>query len=193
MEKSSRKAGIPELVFTGLMAALVFVSSLISIDIPNIVGVTRIHLGNIFCILSGLLLGGVYGGISAGVGSMLFDLTNPLYITSAPFTLVFKWVIGFTAGKIAYSDSANGMNTKKNITGAIAGSLAYIVLYLGKNFISNMFFLRTELETALIATAQKGTASLINAVIAVIVSVPLAAALKRALSNLSLYNRLCIR
>jgi len=85
------------------------------------------------------------------------------------------------------------MSTKRNLAGAVAGSAAYIVLYLSKNFISNVFFLRTELETALIATAQKGTASLINAAKAVIVAVPLAAALKRALINLPLYKRFAAR
>ena len=32
------------------------------------------------------------GGFAAGIGSMFFDLTNPAYITSAPFTFAFKFV-----------------------------------------------------------------------------------------------------
>ena len=44
----------------GIFAALVFVSNLISIPIPVAIGdVSRIHLGNIFCLLSGFVLGPV--------------------------------------------------------------------------------------------------------------------------------------
>ena len=81
-----------KLAMTALMAAMVFLFSYISIPIPNPLLVTRVHLGNVMCLLSGLMLGGPLGGAAAGVGSFLFDLFDPVYITSAPFTLVFKFV-----------------------------------------------------------------------------------------------------
>ena len=90
----------------GLMAALVFASSYISINIPTILGVSRIHFGNAFCLLSGLLLGGVPGGLAAGIGSCFFDLTNPLYISSAPFTFVFKFLLWHGYGIISENKTA---------------------------------------------------------------------------------------
>ena len=58
------------LAVIGLLAALVFVSSLISFDIPLAGGdSTRIHLGNTFCLLAGLISGPVGGGLAAGIGS----------------------------------------------------------------------------------------------------------------------------
>ena len=33
--------------------------------------------------LSGLLFGGISGGLASGIGGALYDLTDPLYITSA--------------------------------------------------------------------------------------------------------------
>ena len=44
---------------------------------------TRIHLGNVLCLLSGLLWR-LAGRMAAGLGSAIFDLTNPLYIASHP-------------------------------------------------------------------------------------------------------------
>ncbi len=57
-------------------------------------------MGNVLCLLSGMLLGPLQGGFAAGIGSMFFDLTNPAYITSAPFTFAFKFVMAWLCGKI---------------------------------------------------------------------------------------------
>ena len=57
MEKKS-KLSTRKIVFTALMAALVFVGSALRVRLPIAVGsTTSFHLGNIFCALSGLLLG----------------------------------------------------------------------------------------------------------------------------------------
>lgn len=56
MEKK-RKLSTRKIVFTALMAALVFVGSALRVRLPIAVGsTTSFHLGNIFCALSGLLL-----------------------------------------------------------------------------------------------------------------------------------------
>ena len=81
---------ILQIAMTGLMAALVFVSSMIQIPIPLPVGNTRLHLGNVFCLLAGFLLGALRGGLAAGLGSFFFDLLNQQYLPSSPFTFVFK-------------------------------------------------------------------------------------------------------
>ena len=154
----------------GLMAALVFASSYISINIPTILGVSRIHFGNAFCLLSGLLLGGVPGGLAAGIGSCFFDLTNPLYISSAPFTFVFKFILAWVAGSISHGSGHKSENRSRNLTASICGALSYALLYVSKNFLEDTFFLKTEMETALIDAGQKGITSLVNAAIAVILA-----------------------
>ena len=55
---------------TGLMAALACVSNYISIATPA----SRIHIGNAVCVLSGLLLGPLYGFFAAAIGNGLFDI-----------------------------------------------------------------------------------------------------------------------
>lgn len=183
MKKSSLN-NIMTIAMIGVLGALVFAASHISFNLVTVAGnTTRLHLGNVMCLLSGLILGPVPGGIAAGLGSMFFDFTNPLYITSAPFTLVFKFLMAFICGKIAWAGEAQAKVWGRNILAAVAGQMSYIVLYLGKNFIVDVFFSRLEVQTALIAMAQKGGASVINGVIAVIAAVPLAAALRKGLEQ----------
>lgn len=169
------------MAFTGLMAALVFVASTLgSIPIPTEIGTTRIHLGNIFCLLSGMLLGPFAGGLAAGIGSMLFDVVNPLFTAEAPFTFAFKFIMAWVCGMISRRDSS--LSFRRALAACVCGALSYIVLYLGKNFVYDRFFLRVELQTALISLLQKGQASLINGLLAVVFAVPLCFALRRGLS-----------
>ena len=173
MNENKKTFSVQMICAVGLMAALVFASSYISINIPTILNISRIHFGNAFCLLSGLLLGGVPGGLAAGIGSCFFDLTNPLYISSAPFTFVFKFLLAFVCGAISHGAGQKAQNNKRNLVAAICGSLTYVVLYVGKNFIEDTLFLRTEVQTALIDAAQKCATSLTNAAIAVIISMVL--------------------
>ena len=171
-----------KMTLIGVMAALVFVSSMASIPIPISIGdVSRIHLGNIACLLSGFILGGVGGGLAAGIGSALYDLTNPAYITSAPFTFVFKFLMAFICGCIAYGGGRNALRLSRNITAAILGNLTYVFLYVGKGFLNYIWFLDTELQTALIFSAEKLAVSMTNLLIACVISVPLALLLKKTL------------
>ena len=160
---------IYRVTLTAVFAALVFVSSMISVPIPVAIGdVTRIHLGNIFCLLSGLVLGPVGGGLADWLCSALYDMTNPAYIASAPFTFAFKFMLAAVCGWIAWAKGSRAENHGQNILAAIAGSATYMVLYL----------------------ATKAVTSGVNAVIAVIVSVPLCAAIRLALKKSHLLEKL---
>ena len=91
-----------KIVWIGLMAALVFIGTFLRIKIPIGGDSTMLHLGNVFCALSGLLFGPLTGGLASGFGSMLFDFTNPLYIAESWITFITKFFIGFLAGLIAH-------------------------------------------------------------------------------------------
>ena len=146
---------IYRVTLTAVFAALVFVSSMLSVPIPVAIGdVTRIHLGNIFCLLSGFVLGPVGGGLAAGLGSALYDMTNPAYIASAPFTFVFKFLLAAVCGWAAYARGSRAENHGQNILAAIAGSATYMVLYLGKSFIEGML-LGSALVPVLLSVGTK--------------------------------------
>lgn len=92
--KNSNKYSTRQIAFIGVMAAIVFVSNYIQIKIPvGVNDMTRIHVANAFCLLAGIVLGPVQGGLAAGIGSALYDVLDPVYITSAPFTFVFKFLM----------------------------------------------------------------------------------------------------
>ncbi len=96
----SKKITIYDIVLIGLMAALCFVGTYLHIDIPTPLGKAMIHFGNIFCLLSGMLLGGVRGGLAAGIGSMLYDVLDPAYISECWITFINKFMMAFLCGII---------------------------------------------------------------------------------------------
>lgn len=173
MEKS--KFTVRQLAVIGLMSALVFVFSWMQIPLGD---VARIHLGNVFCALSGLLFGPLVGGLSSGIGSMLFDFTNPLYIAESWITFITKFFIGFLAGLIARK---GGGRISIDVLGASAGSIAYVALYLLKSFIMKFYIEGQALAAVQTQLVTKGVTSLINAVLAVVVSVLLASLTRPAL------------
>lgn len=167
-----KKPNVKQIAFTAIMAALVYVTSaFIQIPIPTAMGATRLHMGNVMCLLSGLLLGPVSGGLAAGLGSVFFDLTNPAYIASAPFTFVFKFLMAFVCGLIALRTGKE--RVWKTILAAAAGAVLYVALYLCKSFAEDYWIYGMPLQGVALSVAQKGAVSTVNAVLAAVVSVPL--------------------
>lgn len=86
------------------MAALCYAAfAFLKIPIPTPGGgMVALHIGNAFCVLAALYLGGVYGGLAGAIGMTIADLMDPKYVTSAPKTFVLKFLIGLIAGFIAH-------------------------------------------------------------------------------------------
>ncbi|HIT18746.1 MAG TPA: ECF transporter S component [Candidatus Fimivivens faecavium] len=187
MNAKTNRVSVYQLSAVGLMTAVVFVANFISIPIGD---VSRIHFGNVFCVLAGLLLGPVRGGICAGLGGFFYDFFNPLYAAEAPITFCLKFVIGFFSGAVSHSKGNHGGSMGLNIAGAVTGSLAYVVLYLAKNYINEAWLLRNPMETVMVKLAAKGAASLTNAAIAVVVAVVLAPVFVKAMKAAGIYTKL---
>ena len=87
----------------GLMAALCYVAfTFLQIKIPTPGGMTSFHLGNTFCVLAALLLGGIPGGLAGAIGMGIADLLDPTYVIVAPKTIILKMGIGIVTGLIAH-------------------------------------------------------------------------------------------
>ena len=182
-----QKSKTRSLTIIGLLSALVFASSWIQIPIVFGGADSRIHLGNAFCALAGILFGPVIGGLSSGIGSMLFDFTNPLYISESPITFIMKFTLGFLVGYISHRKSYLGKNKSQNIIATTVGAFIYVVLYLIKTIIFKL--INGEVWGAIIISlGVKGTSSTINAIAAIIVSVTLAAAIRPALDKSGIYE-----
>jgi uncharacterized membrane protein len=169
------------IALTGLMGALVLVGTFLNIPIPVPGDKTMLGLGNVFCILSGLLLGPIYGGAAAGIGSFIFDLIGG-WASSAPSTLVNKFMMAFVCGLIAYGGDKTARNIKRLIIAAVAGSLTYCVLYLGYSYVKELF-LGSAVQVINIKIATKAATTFTNAVIADVVAIPLFIAIRKALER----------
>ena len=108
-----------KVAMVGLLAALsyvVFTFGQIRITLPG-GDATSIHLGNAFCVLGALLLGGVYGGLGGAIGMTIGDLMDPVYVVYAPKTFICKLCIGLIAGFVAHRIGKIDQSTdKKHIT-----------------------------------------------------------------------------
>ena len=175
MEKK-RKLSTRKIVFTALMAALVFVGSALRVRLPIAVGsTTSFHLGNIFCALSGLLLGPWLGGLAAGLGSAIFDMFDPIYISEAWLTFLMKGIYGLLPGLIFRAGKKEG-GYGKAVLGSAAGAVAYALAYLLKSYIK-------EPAAAAVDVVAKLPATVFNAVVAIIFAPILFLAIRKALQR----------
>ena len=89
-----------KLALLGVMTAFVFASNYARIVMPIAIGgTTAFTLANILCCMSGLILGPV-GGLAAGLGSAIYDLTFPAYAAECWITFINKGAMGLVAGLI---------------------------------------------------------------------------------------------
>lgn len=173
-----------KLVLAALMAALTTAGSYFRIVLPlDIAGTTAFHLGNIMCALSGILLGPWLGGLAAGLGSAIFDILNPLYISEAWITFLLKGVYGLCAG-FAVSCGKNPWGYGKALLGACTGAVAYAALYLTKSFFYNGLLLAgLTADAAWITLLGKLPATVFNAAVAIIFAPILAISIRTALKK----------
>jgi uncharacterized membrane protein len=122
-----------------MLAALTVAGSALRITLPlEIAGTTSFHLGNIMCALSGILLGPWLGGLAAGLGSAIYDMLNPLYISEAWITFLTKAAYGLAAGLVAWGGKKN-WGYGRAVAATAAGAVAYAILYLSKSFFYRFF------------------------------------------------------
>lgn len=177
---SINQKNINKLTALGMMCAMVFVSNYLRVTMPIAIGGrTSFTLANIMCCLSGLLLGPV-GGLASGLGSALYDLTNPAYAAECWITFITKGIMGMVAG-LAMRDRATPMYGRCTAAAAL-GCLAYYILYFSKSFAYDGLLLGgLTAATAAAALVLKIPASIFNAAVAILLSPPLCIALRKAL------------
>lgn len=189
---------IYKITVTGLMAALCYVSfTYIQIPIPVPGGDNvALHIGNAFCVLAALLLGGVYGGLAGSLGMTIADLLDPRYITSAPKTFILKFLIGLIAGFVAHKIAHISEDHSKAYV--FKWSLISSVCALGFNVIADPifgyfyknYFLGVPSPAAKIMSTWAGGVTAINAVAGTIVVVVVYNALRPTLKKAGLFTSL---
>lgn len=180
-----KKTDIQKITTIGLMAALVYVGTFLRIKIPAGPDGTMLHFGNVFCLLAGILFGPITGGLSAGFGSAIFDLTSE-YASSAWITFINKFAMGFVAGLVSKHLPKNLNHTLANAISAMCGSLTYCLLYITKTYIWSRWVYAYPLDTIPAIIGVKSVVTLINGIIAVVCSVIFAKALKAPLQKMNI-------
>lgn len=113
---------IKKTVIAALLASFTCVATMI-IQIPNGIG-GYINLGDCIVIISGWMLGPVYGGVSAALGSMLADIFSS-YVVYAPATFIIKGIMAVIAA-VLYKALAS-----KKFAAVISGICAELFMVVG--------------------------------------------------------------
>ncbi|WP_425350455.1 ECF transporter S component [Clostridium sartagoforme] len=172
----NKEVRFKKLIQTALLAALCFVSfTYLQIKIPLPGGdASSIHIGNAFCVLAALLLGGWYGGVAGAVGMTIADLIDPVYITVAPKTFILKLCIGLITGLIAHRIAKiSESNDKKyifkwSIIASIGGLAFNVVADPVVGFFYKQYILGQPQDAAVILAKLSAVTTFVNAVISVI-------------------------
>ena len=163
-----------KLATIGLMSALAYISfTFLQIKIPTPGGTTSFHLGNTFCILAALLLGGIPGGLAGAIGMGIGDLLDPTYVTYAP---ILKLLIGIFTGLFAHRIFK--INNSKNdsklfiyvIISSTAGMLFNIIGEPIFGYFYNLIILGTPQKAAATLASWNAITTVVNAIITIILS-----------------------
>ena len=193
-----RTTDVRTLSMAALFAALCYIGfTYCKIDIPVGMEKTAFHLGNVFCVLAALFLGGFWGGMSGAVGMTIADLTTA-YVTSAPKTFLLKLCIGLITGFVAHKVfklSQDKEDRKIPLTAATAISCA---AGMGFNIVADplvgyfykMYVLGVPQEAANIWAKIGAVTTSVNAVVAVFAATVLYMALRKAMKRSNLLPKL---
>ncbi|MGN1016630.1 MAG: ECF transporter S component [Faecousia sp.] len=178
------------LAMAALFAALCYIGfSYFRIDIPVGTEKTAFHLGNVFCVLAALFIGGFWGGMSGAVGMTIADLTTG-YVTSAPKTFLLKLCIGLVAGFVAHKVFHISREEDRKVPlpvatvlSCTAGMAFNVVADPVVGYFYKTYILGVPQEAAAIWAKMGAVTTLVNAVVAVIVASIFYLALRPALKH----------
>ena len=180
----NRRFTTRKIALIGILSAMVFaLTKFISIPIPSPLGKTALSVGNSMCVLSALLFGPGIGGLAAGIGNALVDLSDPAWAPEFWITFINKFAMAFVAGIVMHKVHLGSEKVRVWIAG-ICGALTYCLLYVAKNIITGVVVKGFTLNVSVAETlAVKLPVTLVNAIIAVICAGALYLVLKPALKK----------
>lgn len=184
-------ADVHTLTMAAMFAALCYVGfAFFQIKIPVGDSSTSFHLGNVFCVLAALLIGGMWGGLAGAVGMTIGDLLDPVYITSAPKTFLLKLGIGLITGLVAHKIFGLSRDKERKIPLPVAvviscsaGMAFNIVADPLVGYFYKMYIMGVPQDAATILAKMSAVTTSVNAVIAVIAATVFYLALRPVLKR----------
>lgn len=147
---------LKKLILAALFAALSCVATM-SIRIPTPGTGGYIHPGDAIVILSGVILGPVWGFLAGGIGSALSDLIGGYFIY-VPITFVIKGLVALAAG-LLYQKI--GKTQKSRYTAVVLGGIADIILVAGGYFVCEFFIYGAGAAASIPANIIQGIGGLV--------------------------------
>ncbi|MBR4576227.1 MAG: ECF transporter S component [Clostridia bacterium] len=189
----SSNAALVRIVFGAVMAAIICVITLFRIPL----GQSKVHFANAMCLLAGLLLGPVTGGLSAGLGSALYDVLFGGYdFLNAAITFVSKFAMAWVTAMLygAWEKKHSESQAKDTVLPLVltcaAGALTYVALYMLKTWIFKMWVEPVPADTIPGVLVAKLVPSLINAAFALAVAPIFYHAVRPALKGAGIWKQL---
>lgn len=160
---------LKKLILAALFAALACVATM-SIRIPTPGTGGYIHPGDAIVILSGIILGPVWGFLAGGIGSALSDLIGG-YFVYVPITFVIKGLVALASG-LLYQKI--GKTQKSRYTAVILGGVADIILVAGGYFVCEYFIYGAGAAASIPANIIQGIGGLVISCILypILISIP---------------------
>lgn len=150
-----KKLDVRKLVAAALLAALACAATFISIPY----GIGYLNLGDCFVLLSGWLLGPVYGAFAGGIGPMLADVFMGYYVY-APATLVIKMLMA-----VAAYFAAKAFSSKRLAASVVSGVCAEAVMVLGYFLYETILYGVGSAVPGLLFNSIQGVAGILCAVL----------------------------
>ena len=160
---------LKKLILAALFAALSCVATM-SIRIPTPGTGGYIHPGDAIVILSGVILGPVWGFLAGGIGSALSDLIGG-YFVYVPITFMIKGLVALAAG-LLYQKV--GKTQKSRYAAVVLGGVADIILVAGGYFVCEYFIYGAGAAASIPANIIKGIGGLVISCILypILISIP---------------------
>lgn len=154
------------ITFMAMMAAMVYVVTFFRFPLFG----SKVHFANAVCLLSGLLLGPLQGGLAAGIGSALYDAIAGGYdVVNVLITLISKFAMTWVCGIIVRSAAKDeGHRFDRTALACVCGALTYVALYMLKTFIFQKFVYGFPMDAVWATMLGKLIPSLINAGVAIV-------------------------
>lgn len=161
-----RSISTKKIVLTALFAALACVATMI-IKVPTLATNGYVNIGDTIVLLSAWLIGGVYGGLAAGIGSGLADLLSG-YGSYVPGTFVIKFLMAIAAYVIF--KAIRKVNGNKVVAYVVSGIIAEVVMIAGY-FVYESIFLGYGLGAApsIISNSVQGVTCLVLGLASILV------------------------
>ena len=160
----TKDSRIFDIVFVGVLAAMVYVVTLFRFPLLG----SKVHFANAVCLLSGMLLGPVLGGMAAGIGSALFDAFTGYDFINVLITFVSKFAMAWVCGKVMDATGKGWHRFDGTLLSAVAGALTYVALYMLKTYVYQRFVYGFPLQAVGATMISKLIPSLINAAAAIV-------------------------